>query len=246
MTTYTLLFDADHLIYTAAAAAEHETRWDADNHVLASNFHEVMDIFRRLVETKEHFIGQWLGGPIKFEKRYALTGSNLFRSALWPDYKAGRSRKPLCYWDVVSELLNHYDAMRVDGLEADDLMGIWATNGRAKNPIIVSEDKDLMTIPSLLWRQETLHEIDEREADRNWLRQALSGDPTDGYPGCPGIGPKTAEKFLENGWEGVVAAYEKAGLSADDALLQARLARILRASDWDSDKKEVKLWVPET
>lgn len=244
MKTYTLLFDADHLMYTAAAAAEHETRWDADNHVLASNAEEVWMIFTRIAQTKTHFIGEWLGGPIEFKLFFCFTGNKLFRSDLYGGYKAGRSRKPLCYWDVVQRVFKELSAGRIDCLEADDLMGIMATQGKVENPIIVSEDKDLMTIPGLLWRQETLHTIDEHEADQNWLRQTLSGDTTDGYPGCPGVGPKTAEKYVQRGWEGVLEAFEKVGLSEDDALLQARLARILRASDWDSVKKEPILWTP--
>jgi DNA polymerase-1 len=163
---------------------------------------------------------------------------------MYDGYKAGRSRKPLCYWTVIQRVFSELSAGRVDCLEADDLMGIMATQGRVENPIIVSEDKDLLTIPGLLWRQETLHTIEEHEADQNWLRQTLSGDPTDGYPGCPGIGAVKAEKYVQRGWEGVVEAFEKAGLTEDDALLQARLARILRASDWNSEKKEPILWSP--
>jgi DNA polymerase-1 len=244
MKTYTLLFDADHLMYTAAAAAEHETRWDADNHVLASNAEEVWMIFTRIAQTKQHFISEWLGGSPEFKLFFCFTGNALFRSAMYDGYKAGRSRKPLCYWTVIQRVFSELSAGRVDCLEADDLMGIMATQGRVENPIIVSEDKDLLTIPGLLWRQETLHTIEEHEADQNWLRQTLSGDPTDGYPGCPGIGAVKAEKYVQRGWEGVVEAFEKAGLTEDDALLQARLARILRASDWNSEKKEPILWSP--
>lgn len=45
-------------------------------------------------------------------------------------------------------------------------------------------------------------------------------------------------------WETVVSCYEKAGLSEADALVQARVARILQWSDWDSTKQEVRLWQP--
>ena len=36
----------------------------------------------------------------------------------------------------------------------------------------------------------------------------------------------------------------KKGMTKDDALLQARLARILRWSDWDHEKSIIKLWEP--
>lgn len=45
-------------------------------------------------------------------------------------------------------------------------------------------------------------------------------------------------------WEAVVSHFRKAGLSESEALIQARVARICRASDYDFDMKEVKLWTP--
>ena len=45
-------------------------------------------------------------------------------------------------------------------------------------------------------------------------------------------------------WKTVEDAYIKAGLTAEDALLQGRLARILRDTDWDFEKEEVRLWKP--
>ena len=46
-------------------------------------------------------------------------------------------------------------------------------------------------------------------------------------------------------WGIVSAAYDKAGLTEADALQQARLVRILRWSDWDSEKKVPILWCPQ-
>jgi len=75
--------------------------------------------------------------------------------------------------------------------------------------------------------------------------QTLMGDSTDNYKGCPKVGLKTAEKILaENStWETVVAAFEKAGLSEEDALENARLARILRDGEYNNETGEVKLWL---
>jgi DNA polymerase-1 len=72
------------------------------------------------------------------------------------------------------------------------------------------------------------------------------GDPTDGYSGCPKIGAVTAKKILEKGatWNAVVAAYAKQNLNETYALTQARLARILRYSDWDLETGQLKLWEP--
>ena len=98
-----------------------------------------------------------------------------------------------------------------------------------------------------------LREVTEEEADYNHMLQTLTGDAADGYPGCPGIGPKTAEKLLAGVgrtyaemWPIVVEQYAKKGLSEGIALTQARIARICRRDDYDFKRKEVKLWNPPT
>jgi DNA polymerase-1 len=60
------------------------------------------------------------------------------------------------------------------------------------------------------------------------------------------VGPVKAERILahQDHWNAVLNAYEKAGLSEQDALVQARVARILRASDYDFKERKVKLWEP--
>lgn len=45
-------------------------------------------------------------------------------------------------------------------------------------------------------------------------------------------------------WDGVVSLFNKAGLTEEDALVQARVARILRASDYDWEAEKVILWSP--
>ena len=52
------------------------------------------------------------------------------------------------------------------------------------------------------------------------------------------------KKDLPEMWEAVVKEYEKQGLDEAYALTQARLARILRAQDWDSKRKKPILWRP--
>jgi DNA polymerase-1 len=78
--------------------------------------------------------------------------------------------------------------------------------------------------------------------------QTLMGDATDNYQGIKGVGIKTAEKMLEKDgytWDTVVACYEKAGLTEDDALMNARLAYILQHQDVDHTTKTIKqLWTP--
>ena len=81
--------------------------------------------------------------------------------------------------------------------------------------------------------------------------QTLTGDPTDGYKGCPSVGKVTAEKILtphknnyKKMWEAVVETYKSKGLSSKVALLEARMARIVRASDYNFKTKQPILWSP--
>lgn len=239
------LIDGDIILYRSCAAVETDARWDEDTHVLSSNAQEAFDLFElTLVKIMEKL------GTGKV--RLAFTKGTCFRSDIYPAYKQTRvnNRKPLCFAEVRARAEATYEAYSYPGLEADDVLGIWATRG---DGVIVSEDKDLKTIPCRLLRQGEFSTITEAEADYWFMYQTLTGDTTDGYPGCPGIGPKKAEAilafeydgdWLPQAWPRVVAAYEKAGLDEDAAITQARLARILRASDWDAKKKEVILWQP--
>lgn len=239
----TLLIDGDLILYKATSAVEVDWRIDEDNHILFSNAEEAYDLFLQQIDRLKADLGS-------DDIVIAFTKGQSFRSNIYPPYKVPRqgNRKPLAFADVRERVERTYRTLIHPGLEADDVLGIWATRGTFHDPIIVSEDKDLKTIPGKLYRQNELVGITEEEADYNFMFQTLTGDVTDGYPGCPKIGPKTAEKLLgetrklDEMWAKVVAAYEHNGMTEEDALVQARMARILRASDWDDKKKEPILW----
>lgn len=171
-----------------------------------------------------------------------------FRLKVDHTYKAMRgARKPLCYAALREQCEATYNVISFPGLEADDVMGILATKPGKHQRVIISQDKDMKTIPGALWREGQVEHITEQQADYWHMYQTLVGDASDGFKGCPSIGPKKAEALLkgaENLWAVVKATYIKQGLTEADALKQARLARILRWTDWDSDKKEPRLWTP--
>ena len=54
----------------------------------------------------------------------------------------------------------------------------------------------MRTIPCKLLAGDDLELITKRQADRNWMKQACSGDPTDNYKGIPGVGLVGADKIL--------------------------------------------------
>lgn len=177
-----------------------------------------------------------------------------FRKDLFPAYKANRTgmERPLLFYRLREYMLEEHDALVLSKLEGDDVLGLWATcpTLAETETIMCSIDKDMRTVPGQHYnweRQELGVEIvTEDEADRAHLFQTLTGDSTDGYPGCPGIGPVKANRLLDEevSWATVIRAYEKAKLTEEDALLQARLAHILRYGEYSQG--EVTLWEPRS
>jgi len=248
MTQRKLLIDADLLCHMQTAAAEHPFRWESDLWTLHSDPNEAM------ASTTQHI--ERLMKDLEADSVELawndLEGGN-FRKDLDPLYKGNRAdtRKPLAFKEVRDWLMQEFSSWARPGLEGDDVLGILATHpklAKAEEKIIVSGDKDLLTIPGLHHSPDGLIEVSEEEADYNFLHQTLTGDKTDGYPGCPGIGPKTADAKLAErcDWDKVVAVYESKGLGETEALHQARLARILRASDYDFKAKAPILWSPRS
>lgn len=246
----TLLIDGDEFVYVACAAVEYEMPWDDQNVILASNVEQAWDAF----QAKLLSVHNDIGGPCKIQVAF---GGGTFRRSIYPDYKKKRGKRPpLCYDTLVKRVEDNYPTDRIENLEGDDLLGIWSTSGQFEEPIIVSQDKDMLTVPGTLFREGVVMYVSNGDADYYWMKQTLTGDTSDGYPGCPGVGPVGAEKLLnefvlpeggfmlEEAWKAVLRTYDAKGLTFEDALTQARLARILRATDWDDEKREVKLWEP--
>lgn len=183
----------------------------------------------------------------KYEGEYkvilAFTDKNNFRKKILPSYKANRAgkRKPLGYFKVRDWLMENYYCKIIENLEADDVIGLIATSS---NAIIVSGDKDFKSVPGKFYDfcRDEFYEISEEEANYNHLYQNLVGDTADNYKGCPGVGPVSAKKILDANptWEAVVEQFKKKGLTEEDALVQARVAFILRDGYYIEGK--INLW----
>ena len=236
-----LLVDADYIVYKACAGAEDEIDWGDDVITVVSKFSEAYGhVIRELSKIKQAFIWD-IPEPILF-----FSDSKNFRKKIYPDYKGHRNRKKPCgYRRVISELTKQYEVIRLPELEADDAMGIYATEHPGN--IIVSPDKDMRQIAGHVFTmEETLH-ITPEEGAKWHLIQTLAGDQTDGYSGVPGIGIKRAVALFEEdgySWETVVKAFAKKELGEEVALMNARLARILTCDDYDATDKRVIPWTP--
>lgn len=238
------LIDADIMLYQACSVVERATDWGDDWWTLHADANEAKQLFDvSISEAKD---------ALKADKvTLCFSGPANFRVRLYPDYKANRvaTRKPICYAEVKRYAAEAYTVACYPGLEADDVIGMLATMPKPSlKPVIVSEDKDFKTIPGVLYNPRTRERlrITKAVAIRNHLLQTLTGDRTDNYPGCPGIGEVKAGRILDEdcSWEAVVKAFAGAGLTEADALTQARLARILQHGEYDHVTAEVKLWTP--
>jgi DNA polymerase-1 len=237
----TLLIDGDIVAYRYSSTVEQEVDWGDDVWSLWADAKEAKKLILQ-------YLDQLVEVTAADDFIFTFSDKDNFRKTIYPDYKHNRKgkRKPTCYKGIKTWLEAEYESIDMPTLEGDDVMGILATSGKYEETVIVSEDKDMKTIPGLLWRAAEMEDISEEYADYYHLYQTLVGDATDGYKGCKGIGDKRATDILSKDptWEAVVKAYEKAAQTEEEALVQARLARILRASDYNTKTQEPILWTP--
>ena len=236
-----LLVDADYVVYKCCAAAETEIDWGDDVILVTSKFSEAY----KSVEVNLKKIAQNFLWDVP-ELVLFFSDSVNFRKSIQPAYKGHRQRKKPCgYKRVINQLKTEYEVVLMPTLEADDALGIYATS----NPdcVICSPDKDMRQIPGRLFDMSEMMNVEEGEGEKWHLVQTLAGDQTDGYAGCPGIGVKRAITLFEEkgySWKTVVQAFADKDLSEEVALENARLAKILTASDYDFDKQQPILWSP--
>ena len=237
-----LLVDADFFFYRAASAAEEEHEYNADLTVIVGDFKKGKRIVEQeLSKLRSRFDTDDL---VLF-----FTDRVNFRKTIEPTYKGNRTkRKPCGYLKLKNWGLEAYPSLIKPTLEADDALGIVATNGSVENFVLVSPDKDMGQIACRIYDLKEEYTQTPEAAERLLYKQCLTGDSTDGYKGCSGVGPKRADIILDKAkhgyWKACVEAYEEAGMTEADALRNLRLARILQASDWDSEKQEIILFTP--
>ena len=236
-----LLIDADYIVYKCCAACETEIDYGEDVIFVTSNYSDAYKAVTRDISNIQNQFGNF-AKPILF-----FSDSKNFRKKISPDYKGHRNRKKPCgYKRVIRDLRINYEEIVMKTLEADDAMGIYATAHPGNT--IVSPDKDMRQIPGKLYNLTDTTTITAEEGAKWHMIQTLAGDQTDGYSGVPGIGVKRAETLFNKegySWSTIVKAFEDKGLTENDALLNARLARILTLDDYDTKRQEPILWTPK-
>ena len=172
----------------------------------------------------------------------AVKGHGNFRKDLFPKYKANRKdldenlKVALTYGHEY--MCKKWDAVMADGMEADDLVAIWAYEAREAETayVIAGIDKDLLQIPGHHYNfVKRMHsDVDDDQAHLSLMLQCLTGDGTDNIPGIKGVGPKTAEKIMkgvpmERRWNRVRASWR--GYKAGNPDLSYDLLRML--TSWE-------------
>ena len=241
----TILIDADILVYTTASVNEEPTEFANGIFVLWADA-------KKAKQDLDEGIDKILQETDGDDYILCLTDKENFRKDILPSYKGNRTgtRRPMLLPALRQHCIDNHRHMIEAGLEGDDIMGLLASDPEHGDEyVIYSIDKDMKTIPNAnLWDHEDgmVRKVSQGEADFHWFSQALTGDTTDGYKGCPRIGPVAAEKILNDdcSFEAVVKAFEKAHLSIFEATQQAQVARILRHGDYDFETKKLNVWSP--
>ncbi len=148
----------------------------------------------------------------------AFDHGKTFRDEAYPAYKAQREQTPEVIRQsvpIIKDIMEamHIPVLQVDGFEADDVIGTLATKaGKAGvTAYMLTPDKDYAQLVNdnvLIFRPrhgggyETMgpKEVAERYGLSSPSQMAdllaLMGDSADNFPGCPGVGPKTAAKLI--------------------------------------------------
>lgn len=255
----TVLIDGDMLAYRNAAALQGGLEIDWGEGV-TSKTDEAWKGHARM----DKFIERMQDNLFADRAIVCLSSIHSFRRDLDTGYKSNRNEKARpTLLPNFADYLRRKGAVTYDRLEADDVMGILATNPKDTGEyVICTIDKDLKQIPGWYYNpyppgklKPVSMAISMEEADDFFFYQTLVGDVIDGYKGCHGIGPKKALNLIKEVrdshpakplaalWKAVVAVYVAKGMSEQDALNNARMARILRHEDYDP-KQGVKLWTP--
>ena len=261
------LLDAYALIFRGYYAFIKNPRINSkgmDTSAIMGFMNSLLDVIKR--EKPDHL-------AVAFDK-----GGSQVRSEMFVEYKANRDETPEAIKIAVpyiQELLKamHIPIIEVEGCEADDLIGTIAKQAEKQNyqVFMVTPDKDfaqLVTENIFMWKparmgngieiwgvKEVLEkfEIERTEQVIDYL--GMMGDAVDNIPGLPGVGEKTAKKFLKEygSLENLLAnTHELKGkmkenieANKEKGILSKKLATIITDCDVTFDEKDYELTRPD-
>jgi DNA polymerase I len=192
----------------------------------------------------------------------------------YPEYKAHREAMPdglrdaLPYIDKLLEAFN-ISKLYKDGYEADDVIGTLAKKAEKEGfqVYMMTSDKDFAQLvsnnifmyrPGNKWQSTTIWGIPEvlerfaiQRVDQVIDFLGMMGDSADNIPGIPGVGKKTAQKFIKEygSMEGLFAnsnelkgkMKENVEASEEIGLLSKKLATIIIDAPVDFEEEELRL-----
>ncbi|WFE20870.1 DNA polymerase I [Solwaraspora sp. WMMD937] len=174
-----------------------------------------------------------------------------FRTERYAEYKAGRSESPADFAGQVSLVQEVLTALRIpyvtkDNYEADDVIATLAGQGRdaGMQVLICTGDRDAFQLvddrTTVLYPRKGVSDLARMDPAAVTARYgvgpghyrdlaALVGESSDNLPGVPGVGPKTAAKWISQygGLDGVIAQADKIKGKAGESLRE-RLADVIR------------------
>jgi DNA polymerase-1 len=174
-----------------------------------------------------------------------------FRTEVYSEYKANRSQTPSDFKGQVSLVQEVLTALRIpfvekEGYEADDVIATLATQGReaGMQVLICSGDRDSFQLVAddclVLYPKRGVSELARMDPAAVTARYgvapehyrgiaALVGETSDNLPGVPGVGEKTAAKWITQfgDFDGVVAHVDQLKGKVGDAV-RGHLADVLR------------------
>ncbi len=173
-----------------------------------------------------------------------------FRNDAYPEYKANRSETPSAFHGQVSLIREVLDALRIpvvtsEGFEADDVIATLTDQAAAEgfDVAVITGDRDAFQLVTdqvtVLYPRKgvsDLARIDPAEVESRYGvtpglypdLAALVGESSDNLPGVPGVGPKTAAKWLNQyGDLGALADHVDELKGKAGEAVQAHLAQVL-------------------
>ena len=206
-------------------------------------------------------------------------GGSAIRKEMFTEYKANRDETPEAIQIAVPYIQNILKAMQIpvvvkEGFEADDIIGTLAKQAEKENyqVFMVTPDKDFAQLVSKnifmyrparmgngieIWGIPEVQEKFEVESPEQVIDYlGMMGDAVDNIPGLPGVGDKTAKKFIKayGSMEGLLGntsdlkgkLKEKIEANKDLGILSKQLATILLDVPVKFDAKDYKLSQPNS